>query len=172
MTSKRFITYAGHTLSLPEWSRWLSIPLSTLRRRVQHFPYLSCEAILGVADKSYWRGHVTVSFASEPERSRYADDLTLTPAFGEPDGVERPCLGCGLVAAPWIEEEMPPDSCIGTLPGVQFACCGHGRHALRGDGAAYVILADGTRYDEAAALAYFASCGVWPGALVAPQEVL
>jgi hypothetical protein len=40
---------------------------------------------------------------------------------GEPISVERPCVLCG---------EMPTseghDACLGTLPSVTSACCGHG----------------------------------------------
>lgn len=35
---------------------------------------------------------------------------------GEPISVERPCRHCGR----W------PDTCLGELPGVLAACCGHG----------------------------------------------
>jgi hypothetical protein len=51
---------------------------------------------------------------------RYAHDLT--PTVGE-DGTssERPCVHCGLLAAP-----DGPDACLGLLPGVVSACCGHG----------------------------------------------
>ncbi len=35
---------------------------------------------------------------------------------------ERPCGSCGLVA----DEGYVPDPCIGMIPGVRAACCGHG----------------------------------------------
>jgi hypothetical protein len=40
---------------------------------------------------------------------------------GELATYERPCAACGLVAG-----EDGPDPCIGTIPGVDYACCGHG----------------------------------------------
>ena len=51
---------------------------------------------------------------------RYADDLT--PTVDETGAsVERPCVQCGLLAAP-----DGPDLCLGLLPDVKAACCGHG----------------------------------------------
>ena len=37
---------------------------------------------------------------------------------------ERPCVSCGATAAP-----DGPDPCLGVLPGVSSACCGHGVEA-------------------------------------------
>jgi hypothetical protein len=48
----------------------------------------------------------------------YADDLSDLPATG---GDVRPCLRCGAV---WPLEKGDP--CLGILPGVDNACCGHG----------------------------------------------
>lgn len=47
----------------------------------------------------------------------YAD--TLKPCWGKDD--RRPCKRCG-------EEPTPEghDACLGTIPGVATACCGHG----------------------------------------------
>lgn len=45
---------------------------------------------------------------------RYADD-------GTPATAERPCVACGVLAAP-----LGPDPCLGVLEGVSSACCGHG----------------------------------------------
>jgi hypothetical protein len=60
------------------------------------------------------RGH-ELRYDEDVEKWRYADDLSLVE-----DG-ERPCATCG---------EMPTaldhDACIANLPGVSFACCGHG----------------------------------------------
>lgn len=50
---------------------------------------------------------------------RFTDDHTLAPASG---GHERPCTHCGLIA----QGHYGPDPCIGWLPGVDGACCGHG----------------------------------------------
>lgn len=46
---------------------------------------------------------------------------------------ERVCRQCQEVVVP-----DQPDPCFGMLPGVDFACCGHG------DGEGYVIFANGT----------------------------
>ena len=41
---------------------------------------------------------------------------------GEPiKGNERPCANCGRMPSP-----KGHDACLGTLPGVKAACCGHG----------------------------------------------
>lgn len=50
---------------------------------------------------------------------RWADDGTLAPASG---GKERPCAACGRTA----ESGYGPDPCLGWVPDVSGACCGHG----------------------------------------------
>src|SRR5207302_8831894 len=67
----------------------------------------------------YYRGHPVVVLEGEA-CARYADDLTATVDV-EGVGVERPCVQCGLVATP-----DGPDPCLGMLPEVVSACCGHG----------------------------------------------
>lgn len=47
------------------------------------------------------------------------------------------CRSCGLEFEPGEE----PDPCLGTLPGVLEACCGHGRLEK-----SYVMLEDGTLF--------------------------
>ena len=80
---------------------------------------------------SYFRGHPVVCFAGEA-CERYADDLT--PTVDEAGAsVERPCVQCGLLAAP-----DGPDPCLGLLPDVKAACCGHGVEEP------YVLMSHGT----------------------------
>lgn len=67
--------------------------------------------------RSYFRGHPIVWDAFD-ECWRYEDDYTLLPGWG---GEARPCAACG---ATW--EDGQPDPCLGVLPGVDNACCGHG----------------------------------------------
>jgi hypothetical protein len=50
---------------------------------------------------------------------RYDDDSSLIPASG---GKMRPCMKCGAMM-----NDHESDHCLGTLPGVDNACCGHGR---------------------------------------------
>lgn len=50
---------------------------------------------------------------------RHADDGSLAPFWS--GGNERPCPKCGLIAEP-----NGPDPCIGIVPGLVSACCGHG----------------------------------------------
>ena len=56
---------------------------------------------------------------------RWADDGTRAPASG---GAERACTACGLTAGPGYG----PDPCLGWLPGVAGACCGHGTEGGEG----------------------------------------
>lgn len=58
---------------------------------------------------------------------------------------DRPCGHCGLASTP-----EGHDGCLGTLPGVRNACCGHGVVEE-----AYVQLDDGTRLEGREALDAF-----------------
>ena len=85
----------------------------------------ACDAMVAqrttaaIAQYAYYRGHPVVCLEDEA-CERYANDLTST--VGEDGaGVERPCVHCGMMAAP-----DGPDPCLGMLPGVVSACCGHG----------------------------------------------
>jgi hypothetical protein len=49
---------------------------------------------------------------------RYADDGTPAEDWG---GMARPCVRCGQMPTP-----EGHDACLGTLPNVSAACCGHG----------------------------------------------
>lgn len=60
---------------------------------------------------SYVRGH-RVFF--DPESGWYYMDGTSI-------GVARPCAHCGKLPTP-----EGHDACLGTIPGVVWACCGHG----------------------------------------------
>ena len=96
----------------------------------------------------YFRGHPVVCLAGE-DGERYADDLT--PTVDEAGAsVERPCVQCGLRAAP-----DGPDPCLGMLPDVKAACCGHGVEEP------YVLVGHGTVRGQQA-LDYFAHYGVGP----------
>lgn len=61
--------------------------------------------------QSYVRGH---RVRYDGSAWRYCDTDALIDA-------ERPCVRCGLTAVP-----DGPDPCLGMLPGVISACCGHG----------------------------------------------
>lgn len=56
---------------------------------------------------------------------------------GEPYGKDRACTSCGILAGP-----DEPDPCLGMLPDVDFACCGHGDSSYE-----YVKTGD-IRYDS------------------------
>jgi hypothetical protein len=84
-----------------------------------------CDALVAqrttaaIEQYGYYRGHPVVCLAGKA-CERYADDLTSTvDAYGV--GVERPCVQCGVLAPP-----DGPDPCLGMLPEVVSACCGHG----------------------------------------------
>lgn len=65
----------------------------------------------------------------------YADNWIPTRLWND-----RPCRKCGSVPTPFRSESQEyDDPCIPDLPGVRFACCGHGdtHHA-------YLVLDDGT----------------------------
>ena len=59
------------------------------------------------------RGH-PVTFDPDSKVWKWADT-------GEAASAERPCVKCNLTAEPG-----GPDPCLGWLPGVTSACCGHG----------------------------------------------
>ena len=61
---------------------------------------------------SYQRGHLII-FDIKNWIWRYKD--------GVPAIIQRPCVRCGRM--PMAEGH---DACLGTLPGVKHACCGHG----------------------------------------------
>ena len=68
-----------------------------------------------MTERAFFRGHPV---EWRYFRWVYSDDLTPLPATG---GKRRPCKRCGV---DWpIELE---DGCLGRLPGVDNACCGHG----------------------------------------------
>lgn len=61
----------------------------------------------------------------------YEDNLRPIPSYG---GEDRPCAKCGELPIDGLY-----DSCIGKLPGVKNACCGHGN-----TGRAYIQFENGT----------------------------
>jgi hypothetical protein len=113
-----------------------------------------CEALVAkhttaeIVQCGYFRGHPVVCLAGE-DCERYADDLT--PTVDEAGiSVERPCVQCRLLAAP-----DGPDPCLGMVPEVKAACCGHGVEEP------YVLAVHGT-VRGSQALDYFSQYGVGP----------
>lgn len=80
-----------------------------------------------MASKSFLRGHPIIYINEEWV---YTD--TKEPTAGNP----RSCGKCG-------EEDTPEghDACLGIIPGVKNACCGHGEN-----GEAYIDYWDGKRF--------------------------
>ncbi len=78
------------------------------------------------------------------------DEVTWRWLYGDgvrvDDDPERACGRCGREST--LDGH---DRCLGTLPGVMNACCGHGA-----DGEAYVEFWDGTRFGGEVAIAFFA----------------
>lgn len=76
-----------------------------------------------MAEEAKARGHS--SFRGHPiiwvdEMWVYEDNKKPIPGWG---GEVRPCLKCG--SSKW-SGDGEVDECLGTLPGVDNACCGHG----------------------------------------------
>lgn len=67
----------------------------------------------GMVLGGYARGNKIVTF--DGQAWVYAND-------GSPLDESRPCVQCGQCAP----DRDLPDPCLGWLPGVRFACCGHG----------------------------------------------
>jgi hypothetical protein len=111
------------------------------------------------------RGHAVVQIDDPHQRDnpayhddwRYAD--TGAPCPGNPmtEGDERPCVFCGRLA-----DLDGPDPCLGWLPGVQNACCGHGLGPSAYDDHAYVQFIGGRTLRGAEAHAYFLAQGCTP----------
>ncbi len=87
---------------------------------------------------AYSRGHA-LRYDRELQEWQYADD-------GAPHDDSRPCTVCKLRAEPSQDPRsfFGPDPCLGYLPGVDFACCGHGIPGME------YVAADGVRYDSVA----------------------
>jgi len=64
----------------------------------------------------HWRGH-TIEYMPEENHWMYANNGKPVP-----DNPHRTCKKCGIRA----ETADDPDPCLGLLPGVRNACCGHG----------------------------------------------
>jgi hypothetical protein len=112
-----------------------------------------CDALVArhtttaIVQYGYFRGHPVVGLEGEA-CERYAHDLTSTvDEHGE--SLERPCVQCGLTADP-----DGPAPCLGMLPGVTAACCGHGVDEP------YVLAHGSLRGQQA--LDYFSHYGVGP----------
>ncbi len=96
-----------------------------------------------VMQSGYLRGHPIADVLHEgvvldDDEEHWDHSTTYYVATGEPVGDIVSCAKCGLCSDADMTE---PDPCIGMLPGVRFACCGHGV-----EGQAYVMLRDGTTF--------------------------
>lgn len=81
--------------------------------------------------RDYWRGHPTIWLDG---KWLFEDTLEPVPGYG---GKKRPCKKCGLVFEGSNIGEADP--CLGDLPGVDNACCGHGISSQ-----AYIRFTNGT----------------------------
>ena len=90
--------------------------------------------------KSFLRGH-EIEWDEGQDAFVYFD--TREPTIGTHKN--RPCGHCGRHATP-----EGHDACLGTLPGIMNACCGHGQTQD-----AYVQFWDGRRMGGDVAVAYF-----------------
>lgn len=71
------------------------------------------------------RGH-KIEFDEASGQWRYADTGEVAVMKSGEFGAERPCRYCYLMPTP-----EGHDACLGELPGVKYACCGHG---IEGEG--------------------------------------
>ena len=71
-----------------------------------------------VSVKSYFRGHPIIFVK---EKWLYEDTKEPIPGYG---GKNRPCVKCGKTFDGSYKGDADP--CLGVLPGVDNACCGHG----------------------------------------------
>ncbi len=78
---------------------------------------------------------------------RYEDGVWIYLDGTLVEGNPRPCPTCASM--PTVEGH---DGCLGTLPGVRFACCGHGDSDC-----AYVMFEDGHTIRGVDALTFMAS---------------
>ena len=83
------------------------------------------------------RGH-SIRYDEDSEEWFYEDDLSSALD-------NRPCTRCGK-----LPTEEGHDVCLGTLPGVEFACCGHGDTNM-----AYITFIDGRELRNDAAIEWF-----------------
>jgi hypothetical protein len=142
----------------PETNRKRSIALKGRKQTAEHIANRvaarRAKKPREIYARGFYRGHPTICFTDEqtdPEcfdAWRYADDLTETPENDTDQGIERPCIACHQLAEP-----HGPDPCLGWLPGVKAACCGHGVEEP------YVLLDDGSVYRERMAMTWFLNHG-------------
>lgn len=88
-----------------------------------------------------WRGH-TIRRVGDTEVWLYGDGLVVS------ENIDRPCGHCGLA-----NTHAGHDGCLGELPGVMNACCGHGHDDP------YVQFPDRTELRGEQALAFFGNNG-------------
>ena len=108
-------------LTKDDWKD-LIFALHSWSRKVvyRHSPNLSDCELNKISGRSRLRGHSLIWIGDvEAGKWVYEDTHEDIPANG---GVERPCIKCGKL---W-PIDGGPDHCLGTLPGVDNACCGHG----------------------------------------------
>jgi len=111
------------------------------------------------------RGHKLVQIDDPRQRHRpeyhedwrYADDGQPAPGNAMVLGTPRPCPSCHQ-AAPAAD----PDPCLGWLPGVRNACCGHGVTEDAHLSDAYVQFLNGRTLRGEEAHAYFVAQGCTP----------
>ncbi|MBP2045247.1 hypothetical protein [Methanobacterium aggregans] len=68
----------------------------------------------------YIRGH-KVCFSDKTPEKEFSKEYYEDDGCEVLDRTERPCIKCGKKPSP-----EGYDACIGELPGVKYACCGHG----------------------------------------------
>jgi hypothetical protein len=93
-------------------------------------------------NESFIRGH-KVYYDKTIRDWRYKDTNEITLYS------DRPCKKCGGNTT-IRGYDNTPDECLGYLPNVKFACCGHGKNKM-----AYVIFNDNSKLYGIMAIKYF-----------------
>lgn len=92
----------------------------------------------------------------------FADDGAPIPCEG---GDHRPCAKCGKLWGDSMGVPDVPDPCLGRVPGVRWACCGHGVASQ-----AYVSFEDGRRLYGIPALLWFEYRDIGPNGRLAKER--
>lgn len=88
--------------------------------------------VLYMVNYHYIRGH-KVCFSEKNPEKEFSKEYYEDTGCEVVDRTERPCARCGKKPS-----SEGYDACLGKLPGVKYACCGHGMEE------GYIIFENGT----------------------------
>ena len=105
----------------------------------------SCDQAM-IEATGHWRGHA-IQYDERDDVWRFVSDGAAVP-----DNTDRDCGFCGRRATP-----EGYDGCLGLLPSVRNACCGHGH-----DDESYIVSDTGNEVRGTAAIRVFRIMGCGP----------